>query len=355
MSDYSRSNDKPRCGLNPICAILVLVILIASIIYGLAVCHPIPNLQVRQGAVNDIKFYQAVVTRIQGGESYYSAAGSELRNMGYASFSVFNWRLPLLAWFLASLPSPKIGQVFAFFLAATALYLWLKAFQRNDYTSGQIVFGALFLTGPLIYILIPGPFLMHEFWAGTLIVLSLALYAHGWRYTSVLVGLAALFLRELAVPFVIVMLILALVERKGREALLWFVGIVIFCVEFFIHWSTVTRLITENDKALVGGWIAFGGWSFVLNTAQMHPFLVLAPAWIAAIILPMSLLGLIFRRTLWEIRIAWTVIIYILAYAIVGRSFNTYWGLMYAFLVPIGLLHAPNVLKELGRLSKRCF
>jgi hypothetical protein len=354
MSGYSGSNNGPIGRLKPPFAILVLAILIASILYGLAVCHPIPNLQIRQGAVNDLIFYRAVVTRIQGGESYYSAAGYELRRMGYTTFSVFNWRLPLLAWFLASLPSPEIGQAIAFLLAAAGLYLWLKVFQRSNYTSGQIIFGGLFLAGPLIYIVIPGPFLMHEFWAGTLIVLSLALYAHDWRYASALVGLAALFLRELALPFVVVMLILALVEGKAREAMLWIAGIIVFCLEFFIHWSTVSRLITENDKALVGGWIAFGRWPFVLNTAQMHPFLVLAPAWLAAIIVPLSLLGLFSRRTQWEIRIACTVGIYILAYAIVGRSFNTYWGLMYAFLLPIGLLHAPGVLKELWRLSKRC-
>ena len=214
------------------------------------------------------------MARIHAGESYYSAAGYELRRMGYATASVFNWRLPLLAWFLGNLPSPKIGQVIAFLLAAATLFLWLKVFQFNSYTSGQIVFGGLFLSGPLIYSVIPGPFLMHEFWAGILIVLSLAIYAHGWAYTSALAGLAALFLRELALPFVFVMLILAFTEGKRREALLWFVGIIVFSVEFFIHWSTVTTLITESDKVLKGGWIVFGGWPFVLNTAQMHPFLI---------------------------------------------------------------------------------
>ena len=29
----------------------------------------------------------------------------------------------------------------------------------------------------------------------------------------------------------------------------------------------------ENDKVPQGGWIVFGIWPFVLNIAQMHPFL----------------------------------------------------------------------------------
>ncbi len=347
MRRYSGLGDRSVFTLSPFRATLILAVLFASIVYGLAVCRPIPNLAGSQTNGEDLKCYQAIVARIHAGESYYSAAGYELRRMGYATASVFNWRLPLLACFLGNLPSLKIGQAISFLIAAVMLLLWLKVFQYNKYASWQIVLGGFIFSGPLIYSVIPGPFLMHEFWAGSLIALSLALYAHGWRYTSALAGLAALFLRELALPFVIIMMLLALTEGKRREALLWFVGIVAFSAEFFIHWLTVSELVTESDKVLKGGWIVFGGWPFVLNTAQMHPFLILAPAWLAAAVVPIALLGLIGQRTLWGIRIACTVGVYMLAYALVGRSFNTYWGLMYAFLWPLGLLHAPRVLKEL--------
>jgi hypothetical protein len=347
MRRYSGLVDRSVFTLSPFRAVLILAVLIASIVYGLAVCRPIPNLAGSQTNGEDLKCYQAIVSRIHAGENYYSAAGYELRRMGYATASVFNWRLPLLAWFLGILPFPKIGQAIAFFIAVAILFIWLKVFQYNKYSSWQIVLGGFILSGPLIYSVIPGPFLMHEFWAGSFIALSLALFAHGWRYTSALAGLAALFLRELALPFVIIMLMLALREGKRREALLWFVGIIVFGVEFFIHWFTVSTLVAGSDKVLQGGWIVFGGWPFVLNTAQMHPFLMLAPAWIAAVIVPISLLGLIGQRNPWVIRIACTVGVYMLAYALVGRSFNTYWGLIYAFLVPLGLLHAPKALKDL--------
>ena len=347
MRRYSGLGKRPVFHLSPLCATLILAVLIASIAYGLAVCRPIPNLAGSQTNGEDLKCYRAIVARIHAGENYYSATGYELRRMGYATASVFNWRLPLLAWFLGKLPSPKIGQAIAFLIAAAILFIWLKVFQYYKYASWQIVLGGVFLSGPLIYSVIPGPFLMHEFWAGSLIVLSLALYAHGWRYTSTLPGLAALFLRELVLPFAIIMLLLALTEGKRREASLWFAGIIVFGVEFFIHWLTVSTLVTGSDKALQGGWLVFGGWPFVLNTAQMHPFLVLAPAWIAATVVPIALLGLIGQRNPWGIRIACTVGVYMLAYALAGRSFNTYWGLIYAFLVPLGLLHAPKALKEI--------
>jgi hypothetical protein len=348
MKGYSGLSNAITGGLQPLRSILILAFLIASIIYGIAVCRPIPYLQGNQTNGEDLKYYQTIVDKIHQGESYYSAAGYELRHRGVITASIFNWRLPLLGFFLGNLPSPYIGQAILFVLAAISLFLWLKIFQHSGYNSAQIVLGGLFLSGLLIYSIIPGPFLMHEFWAGTLIVLSLAIYAHGWRYTSALTGLAALFLRELALPFVFVMLILAYFEGKRREALLWFVGVIIFSLVFYIHWSLVSRIIYESDKILRSSWIAFGGWPFILNTTQMHPFLILSPAWIAAIIVPISILGLIGRRHHpWEIRIACTISIYMLLFGIVGRSFNTYWGLIYAFLVPLGLLHAPRILNEL--------
>ena len=349
---HSSSNNDLIIGLNPFRAILIWAGLLAFIIYGLAVCRPIPNLYGGRANGEDLKCYQAIVAKIHAGENYYSAAGYELRRMGYATASVFNWRLPLLAWFLGKLPSPIIGRATIFLLALLLLYLWLKVFQQNEFSPGQIVFGGLLLAGPLIYSVIPGPFLMHEFWAGTLILLSLALYAHRWHNTSVLVGLTALFLRELALPFVLVMLVLALVDRRRREAMLWFCGILIFGVEFLFHWTLVTRLITENDKVLQGGWIAFGGWPFVLNTAQMHPFLVLAPAWMTAVVVPISLLGLLGQRSDWGTRLTCTILVYMLAFAVVGRPFNAYWGLMYAFLVPIGLVQAPRVISRLFKPFK---
>jgi hypothetical protein len=287
------------------------------------------------------------VEQIHAGKSYYLVVGQELRRIGYPTRSVFNWRLPALAWLLGQLPSIRTGQILTFILAMTTLLIWLTVFHQNQYAIWQFIFGGLFLSGPVIYSLIPGTFLLHEFWAGTLIVISLAANARGWRYVSVISGLMALFLRELSLPFVCVMMVLAYMEGQRREALIWFIGILIFGSELLLHWSIVSKLITENDRVLQGGWIVFGGWPFVLNTAQMHPFLLISPPWVVAIILPLALLGLAGWRGASGIRVACTVGIYVLAFLIVGRSNDIAWGLMYAFVMPLGLLHAPYALREL--------
>ena len=93
--------------------------------------------------------------------------------------------------------------------------------------------------------------------------------------------------------------------------------------------------------------MVFGGWPFILNTAQMNPFLLLIPAWISAIIVPIALLGLLRGGKLFEIRISCIVFLYMAAFCVVGRPFNDYWGLIYSSLMLLGLLHAPGRIKLL--------
>lgn len=351
MGNHSGRSDYPRLHLTALRAACVIALLVAFMLYGLAVCRPIPLILDAEGKPRDkaLTLYQTVVEQIHAGESYYSVVGSELRRIGYPTQSVFNWRLPALAWLLGQLPSIRTGQVLAVILAMTTLLIWLTVFYKNNYAIWQVLLGGLFLSGPVIYSLFPGTFLVHEFWAGTLIALSLAANARGWRHVSVISGLMALFLRELSLPFVCVMMVLAYVEGQRREALLWFTGLLVFCGEFLLHWSIVSNLITDSDRYLAGEWIVFGGWPFVLNTAQMNPLLIALPPWVVAIILPLAFLGLARWRGASGMRIASTVVIYVLAFSIAGRSNNIAWGLMYAFVMPLGLLHAPSALRELWR------
>jgi hypothetical protein len=348
MGKYSELSNHLSFNLTAVRAACVIALLIASMLYGLDVCRPILHSDAEEKPRNAaMGFYRTVVEQVRGGESYYSVVGSELRRIDYPTQSVFNWRLPALAWLLGQLPSIRTGQILASILAITTLLMWLMVFYQNQYAIWKFLFGGLFLSGPIIYSLYPGTFLFHEFWAGTLISMSLAAYAKGWRHVSVMSGLMALFLRELTLPFVCVMMVLAYAEGQRREALLWFTGILVFCGEFLLHWSIVSNLTTDSDRFLAGEWIVFGGWPFVLNTAQMNPFLIALPPWVVAIILPLALLGLAGCRTASGIRVACTVGIYVLAFSIVGKSNNIAWGMMYAFVMPLGLLHAPNALRKL--------
>jgi hypothetical protein len=114
----------------------------------------------------------------------------------------------------------------------------------------------------------------------------------------------------------------------------------------------VSRHLTGTEKTHEG-WMGLGGWAFVIRTARANPILQYAPSWLAGVLLPLALLGL----TAWSgpigTRVAVTVGAYVSAFLIVGRSVNDYWGLMYAPLLPLGLLLAPQALASLVRTAKR--
>lgn len=339
--------------LAPLPAVLIITFLSALIAYSVFAFHaPEIDTNFNSSKGEDLRCYRAIISRIHAGEGYYTAAGIELRSRGYYTASFFNWRLPLLAWVLGHLPSPKIGQVFAVILASMTIIIWISVLQEH-FSHGGIIFGGLLLAGPAVYSLLPDVFLMHEFWSGTLISLSLASYGRGWRHVSMISGLIALFLRELTLPFVCLMCVLSYIEGHKREAMLWIIGILAFCALLLYHAYTVTNLITGKDLVQKGGWIVFGGWPFVLSTAQVHPYLILAPSWVTAVILPFALLGLAGWSDRAGLRTFLTVVIFVSAYLFVGKYYNRYWGLMYLSVMPLGLLYAPACLRDLWLSAHR--
>jgi hypothetical protein len=337
-------------------SILIVVLMAVTIIYGLLYYHPIPYSGNKAG--EDLRCYRRIIERIHAGESYYEAATSELRTRGYPTSSVFNWRLPTLAWFMGQLPTLQTGWILAILLAFTSLLIWISVLIRGRSFS-QVFFGTFLLLGSLIYSLLPEVPLTHEFWAGTLITFSLGAYSKGWRIASLVSALLALFLRELTLPFVGLMMVATYFEGRRREALLWLLGIIAFGLMLAYHGTVVKGLIKEGDFVQEKGWLAFSGWLFILSTAQMHPFLLLMPPWVPAILLPLILLGFAAWRGPVGSRIAWTVGLYIASYSLVGKPFNHLWGMMYVNIMLLGLLYVPSSLSDLlvsacGRHTKRC-
>jgi hypothetical protein len=333
-------------------AALVVAVLVAAVIYGLVVYRPATPGSVKGDAKGeDLRCYHSIVERVHAGEGYYEAAREELSSRGYATGSVFNWRLPLLAWLLGHLPGTGTGQALAATLALLTLAAWIGVFGKGPHSFGQLAIGSLAVLAPVIYSLLPGLFLAHEFWAGTLISLSLAFYGRGWRAPSVASGLTALFLRELALPFVLVMLVLSYVERHRREAMTWAIGVAAFGAVLLFHWSIVRGLSAGTGPlAQQRGWMALGGWAFVLSTARMHPYLFLAPPWVTAMVVPLVLLGLAGWPGPLGSRVAATVFVYVSVFLFVGLPYNQYWGLMYTGIMLLGLLYLPGSIRDLWQL-----
>jgi hypothetical protein len=329
-------------------AYLVLIVLSIVVVHGLIEAYQaVPFRQETHGA--DGQLYRSIIEQVHAGENYYEVAGRELRSRGYATRPFFTWRLPLLAWFLGSMPRPIFGMWVLILLALVTLFLWIRVLEQEKDFFGVLA-GSLLLCGPLLLSISKEGFLFHELWAGICIALSLAAHARRRWFLCGASGLLALFLRELALPYIIVMLLTAWRERQHREAMFWLAGLMAFGLFLAAHATIVSGLLTNADRPNTS-WIQLGGWSFVLATAQWNTFLLAAPWWVVPVVLPLALLGLAGWRGAIGTRLALTVGAYVATYFVVGRSDNFYWGLMYAPLMSLGLLYTVPSLVDLWRTA----
>jgi hypothetical protein len=194
----------------------------------------------------------------------------------------------------------------------------------------------------------PAAYAMHECWAGLLIAVSLALRRPGRWGASLAFALVALAVRELAAPYLLAMALLALRDRRPGEALAWIAGLFAFAGAMVLHIEAVRPWLRPGDLASAS-WLALGGWRYLLDLLrEWNLALAPTPAFLAAVLAPLALVGLMGRKGDWQDRLALTVVGYGAAFLFVGRANNEYWGLMIAPLWPIGLVGAYPALKSLA-------
>jgi hypothetical protein len=339
-------------------AVAVLGLLVASTVWFLAVALTQETIPGRSAgaaagsahqAPGDAEFFATVVRRVQAGANYYDVVGEELPRRGYTPHSVLNWRTPPLhAWLCGSLVGPVGGQVLLILgVLATALLAHRAVRQAGG--TARAGGALLLLLGPFAWCAVPDICLFTELWAGMLIALSVCAGSAGrWRL-AVLAGLAALFFRELALPYCLIALALAGRGRRWTEAFSWLAGLAGYCVFFTFHALAAARRLPGGGAVHASSWLQHGGTAFVLLTTQINYFLlVLLPAWVAAFYLPLGLLGLAAWRGPAGTRAFWTVLAYVAAFTLIGfKPHNAYWGLLYAPLLALGVAWSPAALRDL--------
>ena len=294
----------------------------------------------------DALLFRSVVDRVQAGEGYYDAWGSEVRSRGYPTRSMFNWRLPLFAWLNGNLPDLIWGQLLLSALSL-ATVLMVYGIMRADSGIPTAMAAVLFVGFPVAACLKPNVFLTTELWAGTLIAFSVCAYAHNWRAPGVAAGLLALFFRELALPYCLVSLALACWHRRRGEVLAWNSGFVAFAIYLGLHALQVSRHHEVGDLAHTQGWVRFGGTAFILSTVGFHILLSDFPSWTWAFYLPLTILGLAGWSGETGTRVGLTAGVYLAAFAVVGQPFNNYWGMIDAPLLALGFVRSPGSLRDL--------
>ena len=299
----------------------------------------------------DIDLYRAEVDRVHRGESYYAAAETELRLRGYPTRSIFNWRMPLPVWLIGVLPNPIWSKVL---LGAAALAVLLLSFgllvSEGNVTTGNA--GVLLLVGALMPCIQGDLFVMPEIWSGVFIALSLALYARGNSGMAIAAGLGALAVRELAAPYCLLCLFIALRYRRWTELLMWLTGLAVYGLYLALHLSQVLPRIRPDDIAHSQSWLCYGGAPFVISVLQMNVFLLLLPQWVTAIYFVCAMLGFASWVTPSGQRIGTTAALFVIAFAFVGQPFNQYWGSIIAPLFCLGAARFPSALSDLSAAAR---
>jgi hypothetical protein len=298
----------------------------------------------------DVDLYHAEVARIRAGESYYTAAETELRERGYPMQSPFNWRTPLPMWLVAKLPADW-GQSL---LVSVAGVMWLLglALLAREFGRGATLLGLFTLSGALLPCLLGEVFIMPEVWAGALIGLSAVAYGTERPRAGCLAALAALFVRELAAPWCLVCILFDLRKSGRRAAAVWAIGLTAYAAAYALHLSQALPRIQPTDLAQGQSWIRFGGAGFLISTVQMNIWLLLVPQWLSAVYLVAALIGAAGWSTPAGQRIAWGVVLYAVAFSIAGQALNQYWGSLTAPLLALSVSAAPAALARLWRSAR---
>jgi hypothetical protein len=309
------------------------------------------------GPAWDGAFYRNVVARVRAGEGYHDAAQAEFADPawageGFRPTSVFHWRTPLYAWGLAALPGPEAAHALAALLAVVVAAAAFAAVRREQGPAQALAVGLLL--GPFAWCVVGQVYLFTELWAGMLLALSVAAYALGRRPLAVACGLLALFLRELALLYALLGLVLALGRRRRGEAAAWAAGLALFALFYAWHVGEVRGRLGAGEGGPAADWVRFGGAAFVLGTVRMgNVFLIAAPAWVSALLLPLALLGLAGWRGEVGVRAGLTCAGYLAAFLFAGKPGTAYWGLLTAPLLALGLIGAPRALRDLLRAPLR--
>jgi hypothetical protein len=294
---------------------------------------------------DDLALYDTAIERIQDGEHYYDFIVEEQRRADYPVTPGLAVRLPTLAYIDAALG--MTGQTIAAVLLMLAvLAAWWRRLGEEPGAGDKrlLILAFLFLGASLgvnrYY------FTLHELWAGMLLALSFALHRPGKWGASLAVAALALFIRELALPFVLLMGAMAFWRRDWKEGLAWGALAAVFLAVLAIHLSIIAEQVLPSDRH-GPPWFVMRGMSGWLSNIVLSSNLRFLPHWLAGPAVILALLGWIGWRSQAG---QFGMLLYAgygLMFAIAGRGDNFYWGAIIAPAMFIGFAFVPMALRSL--------
>jgi hypothetical protein len=312
---------------------------------------------------DDLALYDRAIERIRHGENYYDFIVAEHRRADYPVRPALAVRLPTLAYIDAYLGDA--GQIVAsIVLMMAVLAAWWRRFGVEPGGRGprRIATALLFLGVSLglnrYY------FVMHELWAGMLLALSFGLHrvansqsrspdggehaasrtgAWGWSLAAAALAVA---IRELALPFILLMGAMAFWRRDWKEGAAWSTLALVFLALLAIHLHIITQQQLPSDRE-GASWLALRGLGGWLSNITLSSNLRFLPHWLAG----PAIIAMVFGWAGWRSPAGSFGTLLYLGYALIfmiaGRPDNFYWGAMIAPAMFIGLAYAPLALFSL--------
>ena len=303
----------------------------------------------------DLALYDRAIERIRQGENYYSFIVAEHRLAHYPVKPGLAVRLPTLAYFDAWVGLPGQFAAAIALLIAVLLAWWRRLGEEPGGQRRRVLAIALLAVGASLG-LNRDFFVLHELWAGMLLALSFALHRvkseqlpgkWGW---SLAVAALALAIRELSLPYVLLMSAMALWRGDRREGLAWAGLALLFLAALAWHLQIISAQTLPSDP-LSPSWLELRGLSGWVSNVALSSNIRSLPHWLAG---PLVML-MVFGWASWRSAAgAFATLLYLgygLAFMIAGRGDNYYWGFMVSPAMLIGLAFVPTGLKSLWRAA----
>jgi hypothetical protein len=192
----------------------------------------------------------------------------------------------------------------------------------------------------------PTLLLFHDSWAGALIALSVALRSPQRYGASIAVGLLAVMFREIAMPYLLLMCVVAAYEKRWRETCGWSLAMAVAGIAFYLHAQAVLAVTVPGDLGSLG-WFGWGGWGFLAASVSKTTLLVAFPDWLARLALPLSLFGWLAWKSDCALRVSGLLLGYAVMLMVIARPDNFYWSVMIAPLLLGGICFVPAGLAAL--------
>ena len=307
---------------------------------------PAPKVRTSEAQHSDLQLYRDIVAGVHSGGNYYQVTAEELRKGNYPLKPFFTFRLPTHATIYAALGERTMVAIFWLLSAALMIAWWLKL--RNQLPGALLAAALVLIAGGLGGLLQPQTGLFHESWAALLLALMIANYRPDRIWPAVLAGGAALMIRELALPMILAMSGLAMLEKRWKEAGAWTAVVALFALYMALHAHWVSKVVLPSDPPSPG-WSAMLGLQFALKSIAKVTIGVRLPAALASALLILSLFGWASVRAGWALRVAILLAGYGAMIALFARTDTFYWALIAAPLSFAGLVFVPKAIADLTR------